>query len=106
MEIKLPHMPFKFDTPEGQMEVTVRSRSLAGEIEGSDRYAAAATFIAHGPRALERIQITPDARTHGEVMRSLVNGFVVNLNAYKKDGPEFRALSALCSAQDVVLLEN
>jgi hypothetical protein len=29
MEIKLPHMPFKFDSPEGRMEITVRRQAAA-----------------------------------------------------------------------------
>ena len=35
MEIKLPHMPFKFDSPEGRMEITVRRGGAvpAGERE-------------------------------------------------------------------------
>src|SRR5882757_928153 len=106
MEIKLPQMPFKFDTPDGQMEVTVRSRSAQGEVEDSKRYAAAAAFISHGPRALERIQITPDAKTHGEVMRALVTGFDVTPDAQEKDGLAYRVLTALCCAQGVVLVET
>jgi hypothetical protein len=106
MEIKLPQMPFKFDTPDGQMEVTVRSRSADGEVEDSKRYAAAAAFISHGPRALERIQITPDAKTHGEVMRALVTGFDVDLAAHEKDGLDYRVLQALINAQGVVPVDN
>jgi hypothetical protein len=106
MEIKLPQMPFKFDTPDGPMEITVRSRSAAGEIEDSTRYSAAAAFISHGPRALERIQITPDAKTHGEVMRALVTGFDVDLESHEKDGPDYRMLAALINAQGVVFLDN
>jgi hypothetical protein len=106
MEIKLPQMPFKFETPDGLMEVTVRSGSLSSKIEVRNLYAAAAAFIGHGPRALERIQITPNAKTHGEIMKTLVTGFTVDLEAHDKDSLDYRVLAALCSAQGVVDLEN
>lgn len=106
MEIKLPQMPFKFNTPDGLMEVTVRSGSLQGRIEFRDRYAAAAAFITPGPRALERIQITPSAKTHSEIMKALVTGFVVDLTAHDKESLDYRVLEALCSAQGVEVLDN
>jgi hypothetical protein len=106
MEIKLPQMPFKFNTPDGQMEVTVRSGSRLGKSEAQDLYAAAAAFIDHGPRALERIQITPNAKTHSEVMRALVTGFVVDLEAHDKQSLDYRVLEALCNAQGVEVLDN
>lgn len=106
MEIKLPQMPFKFATPDGQMEITVRSGSRQGKNETRDIYAAAAAFIDHGPRALERIQITPNAKTHAEVMKALVTGFVVNLEAHDKQSLDYRVLQALCQAQGVVELDN
>ena len=106
MEIKLPHMPFKFETPDGPMEITVRSGSLQGAVEVQDLYAAAAAFIDHGPRALERIQITPNAKTHGAVMKALVTGFVVDLEAHDSQSLERRVLEALCNAQGVEVLDN
>ncbi len=106
MEIKLPQMPFKFNTPDGLMEVTVRSGSLQGKLQFRDLYAAAAAFITPGPRALERIQITPGAKTHGEMMKALVTGFVVDLEAHDKESLDYRVLEALCSAQGVEVLEN
>ena len=106
MEIKLPQMPFKFLTPDGLMEITVRSGSGQGRSEPGDLYAAAAAFIDHGPRALERIQITPNARTHGEVMKALVTGFVVDLDAHDKQSLDYRVLDALCQAQGVEVLDN
>ncbi len=106
MEIKLPQMPFKFDTPDGLMEVTVRSGSVQGQVQFRDLYAAAAAFITSGPRALERIQITAGAKTHGEVMKALVTGFEVDLEAHDKESIDYRVLSALCSAQGVEVLEN
>jgi len=106
MEIKLPHMPFKFSTPDGLMEVTVRSGGVRGKVEARDTYAAAAAFIDHGPRALERIQISPGAKTHGEVMRALVTGFVVDLEAHDKQSLDYRVLEALCNAQGVEVLDN
>lgn len=106
MEIRLPHMPFKFETPDGLMEVTVRSGSQQSRIETRDLYAAAAAFIGHGPRALERIQITPNAKTHTEVMKTLVTGFKVNPGAHDKESLNFRVLTALCTAQGVVDLDD
>ncbi len=105
MEIRLPHMPFKFETPDGLMEITVRSGSQQSRVEVRDLYAAAAAFIGHGPRALERIQITPNAKTHTEVMKSLVTGFKVNPNAHDKESVNYRVLTALCTAQGVVDLD-
>jgi len=106
MEIKLPQMPFKFDTPDGPMEITVRSGHQLGRGEARDLYTAAAAFIDHGPRALERIQVTAGARTHGEVMKALVTGFVVDLAAHDKAGLDYRVLEALCAAQGVEILDN
>jgi hypothetical protein len=106
MEIKLPHMPFKFNTPDGKMDITIRSAQVNTKGEVSDLFAAAATFIEHGPRALERIRITPNVKTHREVMQTLVTGFVVNLNKYEKESLDYRVLEALTKAPGVVELEN
>lgn len=88
------------------MEVTVRSGSVQGRVEMQNLYAAAAAFIDHGPRALERIQITPNAKSHTEVMKTLVTGFKVTPAAHAKDSLDFRVLTALCTAQGVVDLDN
>ncbi len=106
MEIKLPQMPFKFNTPDGPMEVTVRNGSLEGKTEFRNLYAAAAAFITPGPRALERIQLMPGAKTHGEVMRALVTGFVVDFETRDKESLDYRVLEALCNAQGVEVLDN
>jgi hypothetical protein len=106
MEIKLPQMPFKFNTPDGKMDITVRRATVNTKGDISELYAAAATFIEHGPRALERIQITPNVKTHREVMQTLVTGFVVNLNKHDKDSIDFRVLEALCKAPGVEELNN
>jgi hypothetical protein len=106
MDIKLPQMPFKFNTPDGLMEVTVRSGSMQGKLELRDLYAAAATFIDHGPKALQRIQITPNAKTHSDVMKALLNGFKIDLKAHEKDSLDYRVLEALSTAEGVVDLDN
>ncbi len=106
MDIRLPHMPFKFQTPDGLMEVTVRSGNQQTKAEARHLFAAAAAFIGHGPRALERIQLTPNAKTHGDVMKTLVTGFKVNPDAHDKDSLNYRVLHALCTAQGVIDLDN
>ena len=106
MEIKLPQMPFKFETPDGPMEVTVRSGGMKNKVAMPNLYAAAAVFISHGSRALDRIQITPGVDSHTAVMKTLVTGFEVNPEAHDKDGLDYRVLNALCNAQGVVLLDN
>lgn len=106
MEIRLQQMPFKFETPDGLMEVTVRSGNLQTREEARHLFAASAAFIGHGPRALERIQITPNAKSHSEVMKTLVTGFKVNPAAHDKDSLNYRVLNALCTAQGVVDLDN
>jgi len=102
MEIRLPQMPFKFQTPDGLMEVTVRSDTRQIKSGTQHHFAAAAAFIGHGPRALERIQLTPNAKTHGDVMKTLVTGFNVNPDAHEQDTLNYRVLSALCTAQGVI----
>jgi hypothetical protein len=39
-------------------------------------------------------------------MRTLVTGFVVNLEAHDKSSLDYRVLEALCSAQGVEQLDN
>ena len=103
MQIRLPQMPFKFITPDGLMEVTVRNGTLKGKT--STEHSAAA-FIDHGPKALERIQITPNAKTHSEVMKTLLTGFKINLKAHAKESLDYRVLEALSTAQGVIDLDN
>ncbi|MCX6948707.1 MAG: hypothetical protein NTX39_03450 [Opitutae bacterium] len=105
MQIRLPQMPFKFITPDGLMEVTVRNGTLKGKTS-TEHYAAAAAFIDHGPKALERIQITPNAKTHSEVMKTLLTGFKINLKAHAKESLDYRVLEALSTAQGVIDLDN
>lgn len=102
MEIRLLQMPFKFQTPDGLMEVTVRSGNDQSRADAKNPFAASAAFIGHGPRALERIQLTPNAASHSEVMKTLVTGFKVNPDAHDKDSVKYRVLTALCTAQGVV----
>ena len=88
------------------MEITVRSGAAKGKAEVRDLYAAAATFIHHGPKALERIQITPNVKSHGEVMKTLLTGFVVTPEKHDALSLEYRILSALCKAKGVEELDN
>ncbi|MCF3651455.1 hypothetical protein [Synoicihabitans lomoniglobus] len=106
MEIRLLRLPFKFNTPDGEMEVTVRPNAAAGPKEKSGQYAAAAAFIGHGPRALERIRLTPLAATHSEVMKTLVTGFKINPEAHDPDTIDYRVLTALCTADGVHEVED
>ncbi len=103
MHIKLPHMPFKFDSPEGRMEITVRPRSSASAESGPEQhFGAAVTFLEAGPRALERIQLSPRSNSYGEVMHTLKEGFKVNPGSHGKGSVEFRVLTALCTADGVI----
>jgi hypothetical protein len=105
MEIKLPHLPFKFDTPEGRMEVTVR-RGAAPESGGREQpFVAGLSFIESGPRALERIPLSAKSATYGGAMRVLTEGFKVNLGAHEEHSVEFKVLTALCQTKGVVDVE-
>jgi hypothetical protein len=106
MEIRLQQMPFKFETPDGLMEVTVRSGNQQSKPDAQHLFAGSAAFIGHGPRALERIQLTPSVKSHSEAMKSLVTGFKVNPNAHDKESLNYRVLTALCTAQGVVDLDS
>ncbi|HEY0865385.1 MAG TPA: hypothetical protein VGD97_14855 [Lacunisphaera sp.] len=105
MEIKLPHMPFRFDSPEGRMEITVRGAPKHVEGEPKQQFGAAATFLQPGPRALERVQLSAKSATYGGVMQILTNGFKVTPGAHDKESAEFRVLTALCHATGVVDLD-
>ena len=105
MQIKLPHMPFKFDSPEGRMEITVRRGPSHIEGVPSQQFAAAATFMQSGPRALERVQLSAKASTYSGAMQALTEGFKVTPGSFDKDSVEFRVLTALCFATGVVDLD-
>ena len=102
MEIKLPHMPFRFDSPEGKMEVTVRRGASPTGDERIQPYIAAVTFLQPGPRALERIALSARSNTYSGAMLALTQGFKVNPDAHEKHSAEFRVLTALCEASGVV----
>jgi hypothetical protein len=104
MEIKLPHMPFKFDSPEGRMEITVR-RQAAAAGERTQTFSAAVTFLQSGPKALERIPLSAKSDTYGGALHALTEGFKVTPAAHDKDSVEFRVLHALCHATGVVDLD-
>ncbi|HWA27940.1 MAG TPA: hypothetical protein VG734_19975 [Lacunisphaera sp.] len=105
MEIKLPHMPFKFDSPEGRMEITVRRGPSPVAKEGGQPFVAAVIFLQSGPRALERIPLAARSDTYGGAMRVLTQGFKVNPAAYEEHTAEFRVLTALCQTKGVIDLD-
>jgi hypothetical protein len=102
MEIKLPYMPFKFDSPEGRMEITVRRGLATVGDEREAPFGAAVTFLQPGPRALERIPLAAKSPTYSGAMHALTAGFKVTPGAHDKDSVEFRVLTALCQATGVV----
>jgi len=105
MEIKLPHMPFKFDSPEGRMEITVRRGGAVPAGERNQPFVAAVTFLQPGPRALERIPLAARSDTYSGALHTLTEGFKVTPGAHDKDSVEFRVLHALCHATGVVDLD-
>jgi hypothetical protein len=102
MEIKLPHVPFKFTTPDGPMEIAVRCGPVPTAGDRSLQFAATASFIGHGPRALERIALSARADTYHGVAQTLKAGFKVSPQAHDKASVEYRVLTALCTAADVM----
>ena len=106
MEIKLPHMPFKFDSPEGRMEITVRRSPTHTEAERSQHFVEAVTFLQPGPLAMERISLSAKSGTYSGAMHILTEGFKVTPAAHDKDSVEFRVLTALCHATGVVDLNG
>jgi hypothetical protein len=106
MEIRLQQMPFKFQTPDGLMEVTVRSDNRETAPGTQHHFTAAATFIGAGPRALERIQLTPNAKSHSEVMKTLLTGFKVTPSSHESDTINHRVLTALITAPGVIDLDS
>ena len=84
------------------MEITVRPLPLHDEGQAEQQFGAAATFIQPGSRALERIKLSARAGSHRGVMLALTTGFKVNAAAHGVDSPEYRVLTALCTAKGVV----
>lgn len=106
MEIKLPYLPFKFDSPEGRMEVTVR-RAIAVDSGGKAQpFVAGLSFMQPGPRALERILLSAKSDSYSGAMRVLTEGFKVNLASHDEQSVEFRVLSALCNTKGVIDLDS
>src|SRR3954466_7785845 len=98
MHIKLPHMPYKFDAPDGRMEITVRGGVLPVAGETGLQFSAGASFLQSGPLALKRIPLAARSDTYTGVMQALTKGFKVNPASHDKDSIEFRVLTALTIA--------
>ena len=105
MKIKLPQMPFRFDTPEGRMEVTVRGGASRGEGESAQSFGAGLAFLQHGSRALDRIPLSARSETYRGALLALTEGFKVTPSAHEESSVEFRVLTALCTAPGVVDLD-
>src|SRR3954465_10970303 len=102
MIIKLPRLPLKFSSPDGEMEITVRP--VPAEKGGrGEHYCGAACFITHGPRALERIRLTANFGSHAEVRHALLTGFKVR--AYDQGTQDYKVTQALVSATGVEEVE-
>ena len=102
MIIKLPRLPLKFSSPEGEMEITVRL--VPPENGGrSDIYCGAACFITHGPRALERIRLTANFNSHAEVRHALLTGF--KMRTYNEGTSDYKVTQALCALTGVEEVE-
>ena len=104
MEIKLPHMPFRFDSPEGRMEITVRRGTAPLGKDRQQAFGAAVVFLQPGPRALERIPLGARSDTYSGALAALTAGFKVTPGLHDKNSAEFRVLTALCEATGVVEL--
>jgi hypothetical protein len=106
MQIKLPHMPYRFDSPEGRMEITVRRSSPPEEGDQRLPFSAAATFLQAGPLALKRIPLSARSATYGGVMQALTAGFKVTPAGHDRESIEFRVLTALTVGQGVVIIDE
>ena len=104
MTIKLPRLPLKFSTPDGEMEVTVRQGLRGSGANDQALYCGAASFITHGPRALERIPLTPNMKSHGEVMHALLTGFKVK--NHDESSLDYRVMKSLCATTGVEEIES
>lgn len=102
MEIKLPHVPFKFETPDGPMEIAIRCGPTKSGGETIQQFCATASFIGHGPRALARIPLSVHADTYLEALSALTKGFKITPQSHDASSLEFRVLTALCSSGDVI----
>ena len=99
-------MPYKFDSPEGRMEITVRGGAFPVAGETGMQFSAGASFIQAGPIALKRIPLAARSDTYSGVMQTLTKGFKVSPGSHDKDSVEFRVLTALITATGVVDLDN
>ena len=106
MQIKLPHMPYKFDSPEGRMEITVRSGPSPIKGDKGLQFSAAASFLQAGPLALKRIPLAAHADTYRGVMQTLIGGFTVTPASHDEHSVEFRVLTALINGTGVVDVDN
>lgn len=102
MIIKLPRLPLKFSSPDGEMEITVRLVPADGGSR-SEHYCGAACFITHGPRALERIRLTANFGSHAEVRHALLTGFKVK--TYDQGTTDYKVTQALCAVTGVEEVE-
>ena len=106
MNIKLPHMPYKFESPEGRMEITVRRATVPNVADDRQAFTAAATFLQPGALALKRIPLAANAPTYSGVMKTLIEGFKVSPGGHDQNSVEFRVLTALTTATGVVILDD
>ena len=102
MIIKLPRLPLKFTTPDGEMEITVRATPKENG-SNDEKYCGAASFITHGPRALERIRLTGNLPSHAEVRHALLNGFKVRV--HEEGTLDYRVTKALLASSGVEEIE-
>ena len=102
MIIKLPRLPLKFTTPDGEMEITVRPTPKENG-STDEKYWGAASFITHGPRALERIRLTANLQSHSEVRHALLNGFKVRV--HEEGTLDYRVTKALLASSGVEEIE-
>lgn len=106
MNIKLPHLPFKFDSPEGRMEVTVRREPPVESNARHQPFSAGLSYLQPGPRALERIPLQVRSESYSGAMRALMEGFKINPGAHDENTAEFRVLTALVHTKGVVDLDS
>ena len=88
------------------MEITVRRGLNQPDGERNQPFVAAVTFLQPGPLALQRISLSARSDTYSGAMKTLTAGFKVTPSSYEKDTPEFRVLTALCTAQGVIDMDS